>query len=84
MVLSSFKLLNLNKSYCIRFFRIELFNVQENFSVKMYDASGKLVFEKTNNSATTDIDATGFENGMYFVTILTDSGLQFLEKVMKN
>lgn len=66
------------------FFRIELFNVQENFSVKMYDVNGKLVFEKTNNSTITDIDATGFANGMYFVTILTDSGIQFLKKVVKN
>jgi len=65
------------------FFRIELFNVSENYSVEMYDVKGKLVFQKTNNSTITDIDATGFGSGMYFVNIITASGIQFSEKVVK-
>lgn len=65
------------------FFRIQLFNISENYSVVMYDANGKMVWNKKSCTDITDVDVTGFSTGMYLVNIITDSGFQFSERVMK-
>ncbi len=49
----------------------------ENFSLRMYDISGKLISEQPGKGNQVTVSVKGFDRGMYFVELKTGSGKVF-------
>ncbi len=53
---------------------------EENFNVKIYDLTGKLILEKINN---TNIVISNLEKGIYLFELTTEQGTTFSQKIIK-
>ncbi|TZF93593.1 T9SS type A sorting domain-containing protein [Chryseobacterium panacisoli] len=59
---------------------LHLENIDRNLSIKIYDLSGKLVFETTTNSNTTSIDTSNLQKGQYIVTVENYKSYPFVKE----
>ncbi|MDW9379573.1 T9SS type A sorting domain-containing protein [Chryseobacterium sp. JV558] len=48
---------------------LHLENIERRLALKIYDLSGKLVFETTTNDVTLSIDTSGFQKGQYILVL---------------
>lgn len=54
-----------------------------NEQISVYDSSGKLIFSEVVNADSFEIDLSDFDNGMYFITAVSEDGFR-TAKVIKN
>ncbi len=52
-------------------------------TIELYDNQGRVLVTKEVNANQTNLDISGYTNGVYFVKITTDAGIK-LEKVIKD
>lgn len=54
----------------------------DNFKISVYDISGKFLFSENANTQTF-FDFSTFSSGVYIIKITTESGLQFIKRMVK-
>ncbi|WP_433629271.1 T9SS type A sorting domain-containing protein [Chryseobacterium cucumeris] len=59
---------------------LHLENIEKNLPLKIYDLSGKLVFETTTNSNKTSVDTSNLQKGQYIVTIENYKSYPFVKE----
>ncbi|MDR4892456.1 MULTISPECIES: T9SS type A sorting domain-containing protein [unclassified Chryseobacterium] len=59
---------------------LHLENIERNLPLKIYDLSGKLVFETTTHSDKTSIDTSSLQKGQYMITIENYKSYPFVKE----
>ena len=63
--------LNIYPNPAKQIFTVEL--LENNFDLKIFDVTGKKIFEKKNINTEVEMDSKDFENGIYFIQALTEN-----------
>ncbi len=61
-----------------------LTNLDQDYSIKIVDVSGAIIYESENNTGKTTIDASSFAGGVYVIKVETSYGDVYTEKLVKS
>jgi allophanate hydrolase subunit 1 len=55
-----------------------------NYLCQLYNMQGELIYEQTVSGKTWQVEFEGFQPGVYIATALSESGLKYSQKIVKN